>query len=247
MEINIKTLPKNTGNRSSTDLLKDGTTAANTGYENCTMGTNTATILIVEDDRNVAEVLRARLESLGYHICDIARTGKDAISSALRCHPDLILMDIMLEGDMEGIEASERIIRQIDVPVIFITCLTDQRIVDRVIKTNPYGYIPKPYTLSELRYTIEIALIKFRAGKEREQLITQLESALAEVKQLSGLLPICASCKKIRDEEGRWHPIEAYIHSRTAAKFSHGICPECIPRIYPELNGKKPESSNSKS
>jgi len=247
MEINIKMLPISAINRSATDLLKDEATAAIAGYENCTMRTNTATILIVEDDRNVAEVLRARLESLGYHIGDIARTGRDAISSAIRCHPDLILMDIMLEGDMEGIETSEHIIRQMDVPIIFITCLTDQRIVDRVIKTNPYGYIPKPYTLSELRYTIEVAFNKFRAGKEREKLIAQLESTLAEVKQLSGFLPICASCKGIRDEEGKWHPIEAYIHSRTAAKFSHGICPECIPKIYPELNGQKPASSNSKS
>lgn len=194
-------------------------------------------ILIVEDDRNVAEVLQVRLISLGYRICDIARSGQDAIVLAIRHRPDLILMDIMLEGNMEGIEASEQITRRMDVPIVFITCLSDQRVLDRIIKTHPYGYILKPYNVSELRYSIEIALIKFRAGKERESLITQLESALAEVKRLSGLLPICSSCKKIRDENGEWHQIESYIHSHSEADFSHSICPECKPKVYPELYG----------
>ena len=68
---------------------------------------------------------------------------------------------------------------------------------------------------------------------ERENLIEQLQAALAEVHTLSGLLPICAACKKIRDEAGQWHGIESYIADRSTAQFSHGFCPDCLERLYP--------------
>src|SRR5579862_3170605 len=72
------------------------------------------------------------------------------------------------------------------------------------------------------------------AEAERERLIQELQDALARVKSLSGLLPICASCRKIRDKEGRWQQLEIYIREHTEADFSHGICPECRQRLYPE-------------
>ncbi len=76
---------------------------------------------------------------------------------------------------------------------------------------------------------------QIRAGKERERLIGKLKAALAHVKRLSGLLPICSSCKKIRDDKGYWKQIEDYIKDHSEAEFSHGICPECINRLYPEF------------
>lgn len=72
------------------------------------------------------------------------------------------------------------------------------------------------------------------AEKERELLIGQLQDALAKVRTLSGLLPICAACRRIRDKQGAWHNIESYIRNHTEADFSHGICPECRKRLYPE-------------
>lgn len=74
-----------------------------------------------------------------------------------------------------------------------------------------------------------------RAEKEKENLIVELQKALSEVKKLSGFLPICASCKKIRDDEGYWQQIESYIMDRSEAQFSHGICPDCARKLYPEL------------
>ncbi|MFH0825435.1 MAG: PAS domain-containing protein [Pseudomonadota bacterium] len=74
-----------------------------------------------------------------------------------------------------------------------------------------------------------------RAQKEREKVIIELQMALAQVKKLSGLLPICASCKKIRDDQGYWQQIEAYIRDRSEAEFSHAICPECARRLYPDI------------
>jgi hypothetical protein len=72
-----------------------------------------------------------------------------------------------------------------------------------------------------------------RAQEERERLIVELQGALAEVRTLSGLLPICASCKKIRDDQGYWNRIEDYVSSHSKATFSHGICPECAKKLYP--------------
>ncbi len=195
--------------------------------------------MIVEDDPHVATVLEARLQSFGYTVCNIARSGPSAVRSTVECKPDLVLMDILLEGDMNGIEAAELIHNQVDVPIIFVTCLSDQSMLDKAIRANAYGYILKPYDNAELRFTIEIALIKHQAAKEREKLIADLEKALLEVKRLSGLLPICASCKKIRDKEGNWQQIEDYIHSHSEADFSHGICPQCARKLYPELYSHK--------
>lgn len=77
-----------------------------------------------------------------------------------------------------------------------------------------------------------------QAEAERERLIGELQEALAKVKTLSGLLPICASCKKIRDDKGYWNQIEGYIHDHSEAEFSHSICPDCARRLYPEIYEK---------
>ncbi len=137
--------------------------------------THGARILVVEDVANVATVLKARLESYEYQVCDIASTGHRAITSALEHRPDLILMDILLEGDMNGIEAAEQIIKRIDVPIIYLSCVNDQAILERAIHTNPFGFILKPYDNTELRFAIENALNKHRAFKEREKRIAELE------------------------------------------------------------------------
>lgn len=71
--------------------------------------------------------------------------------------------------------------------------------------------------------------------KERENLILELTEALSKVKKLSGMLPICASCKKIRDDKGYWNQIESYIGDHSEAEFSHGICPDCAKKLYPEF------------
>ncbi|MDA8141691.1 MAG: response regulator [Desulfobacteraceae bacterium] len=195
-------------------------------------------ILVVEDDEHVADVLEARLESFGHQVCDIVKSGPAAVRSALQHRPDLVLMDILLEGEMNGVEAAELIHNQVDVPIVFITCLSDQAVLNRAVQANAYGYILKPYDTAELRYTIEIALLKHKNAREHQILIQRLEKALEEVKKLSGLLPICSSCKKIRDDQGQWQEIEEYIHSHSDADFSHGICPQCAQKLYPEIYKK---------
>ena len=78
------------------------------------------------------------------------------------------------------------------------------------------------------------AIERKRSEEERSRLILELQESLARVRTLSGLLPICASCKKIRDDKGYWNQIETYIKDRSEAEFTHGICPECAQRLYPQ-------------
>jgi CheY-like chemotaxis protein len=134
-------------------------------------------ILVVEDVINVATVLKTRLEAYGYVVCDVATTGAKAIAGAIEHQPDLILMDILLKGKMNGIEAAERIRSRFDIPIIYLSCLNDQKILDRAIKTKPYGFILKPYDNEELRFSIENALIKHREDRARKAHIAELEQA----------------------------------------------------------------------
>ncbi len=91
----------------------------------------------------------------------------------------------------------------------------------------------KPY---QVYTTFEDITDLKNAEEKREQLIGELKEALSKVKILSGLLPICASCKKIRDDKGHWSQMESYIRERSEADFSHGICPECAKRLYPDVD-----------
>ena len=83
-----------------------------------------------------------------------------------------------------------------------------------------------------------------KAERERAQLVAELQEALDNVQTLSGLLPICASCRRIRDDEGQWQPVEVYISDRSEADFSHGICPECAQELYPDML-QAPEEAHS--
>lgn len=92
-----------------------------------------------------------------------------------------------------------------------------------------------------LVFGVVIAVTVFQRGKaekEREELILRLQDALAHVKTLRGLLPICANCKRIRDDQGYWRSVEAYVRDHSEAEFTHGLCPECASKLYPEYVGE---------
>ena len=119
-------------------------------------------ILVVEDEGIVAEDLRRRLTSLGYFVVDSVATGERALASAALHLPDLVLMDIMLQGDMDGITTAEHMLQLRDIPIIYVTAYADDRTLERAKITEPYGYILKPFERRELHTTIEIALYKHR-------------------------------------------------------------------------------------
>lgn len=117
------------------------------------------TILIVEDERDVAYILMHTVGRLGFQVAGIEDTGERAIEAAGKLKPDVILMDIKLAGKVDGIEAADAIRKQYKIPVIFITALTDDQTLERVAVSAPYGFIVKPFTDDELRAVIDIALL----------------------------------------------------------------------------------------
>lgn len=140
-----------------------------------------AKILVVEDEVIISKDIQQSLKQLGYEVCGSANTGELAIELAEELSPDLILMDIVLKGKLSGVEAVEEIKKSMDIPVIFLTAYADENTLDRAKKTEPSGYITKPFKESDLKITIEIALHnhskKKDQGKELELLYTLAESA----------------------------------------------------------------------
>lgn len=115
-------------------------------------------IMIVEDELIVAENLAKNLNKLGYKVTAIIDSGEDAITQAVATHPDMILMDIMLQGDLDGVEAAGEIHSQLHIPVIYMTAYADNKTIDRAKKTEPYGYLVKPFKPQDIQATIEVAL-----------------------------------------------------------------------------------------
>jgi len=131
-------------------------------------------ILIVEDEGVVALSIRATLTKMGYKVIGIAVTGNEAISLAGQYNPDVILMDIHIKGDMDGIQTTEKLNEITDIPVIFLTAYADDETVRRAIKTRSSSYLVKPYNPRELYSNIEFAIykrrMKDRHGSNRENL-----------------------------------------------------------------------------
>ncbi|MBS0169376.1 MAG: response regulator [Nitrospira sp.] len=130
-----------------------------------------ANILIVEDEPVVAKDIQLSLQRLGYRVPATATSGEEAIRKAGDTHPDLILMDIVLKGKMDGVETARQIQRRQDVPVIYLTAYADHHTLERAKVTSPAGYMLKPYQANELRTTIELALHRAQHDRHlREQL-----------------------------------------------------------------------------
>ncbi|OGR08250.1 MAG: histidine kinase [Deltaproteobacteria bacterium RIFOXYD12_FULL_50_9] len=192
-------------------------------------------IMIVEDDRIIAEDIRLAVLQAGYFVSDMVASGEDALLAITAHRPDLVLMDIFLKGEMDGITAAELIKKNCGIPFIYLTSHSDAQTIKRAKATGPFGYLIKPFVERELEVAIEMALYKHKMEQEREQLIIELREALTRVKTLEGLLPICAWCKKIRTDDGYWEQLEGYIQKHSNAQFSHGICNECYQKQCDKL------------
>jgi PAS domain S-box-containing protein len=117
-------------------------------------------VLIVEDESIVAKDIQQRLENLGYEVSSIASTGETAISRINKNRPDIVLMDIRLKGDMDGVKTAEKIHNHFNIPVVYLTAYADNRTLERAKVTEPYGYIIKPVEDTELKSNMELALYK---------------------------------------------------------------------------------------
>jgi AmiR/NasT family two-component response regulator len=206
-------------------------------------------VLVIEDEAITAADIQDRLEVLGYEVAGWGTTGAEAIELARNSAPDLILMDIMLKGPMNGIQAAHLIRVELSIPVIFLTANSDEAVLEKAKISEPFAYLLKPFEERQLRTNIEMALYKSRMERERERILKELQDALNTIKTLSGLLPICAWCKSVRDDSGYWMRVEQYVEAHSQATFSHSVCPECASRYFgPEMfQGENPASGESGS
>ncbi|MBI3271334.1 MAG: response regulator [Planctomycetes bacterium] len=190
-----------------------------------------ARILVVEDEGVVALDLQQRLQRMGHTVAGHASDGREAVALAARLGPDLILMDIRLDGAPDGIEAAEAIRTGSCVPIVYLTALSDQATLDRAKTTAPEAFVLKPIRDRELQITIEMVLNRHRMEAEKQRLTREIREAQAQVKMLRGLLKICARCKRIRDDAGAWVLVETYIERHSEASFTHGYCPDCADAV----------------
>lgn len=194
--------------------------------------------LIAEDNSTTRLLLESTLAEWGY---DVVATsdGAEAWRELQRAHaPELILLDWKMPG-MDGIEVCRKLRQLPDTQaahVILVTARRDKEDIVAGLEAGADDYITKPFEPSELRARLQAGARIVELQKHLADRVRELESALAKVKQLQGLLPICAYCKKIRDDRNYWQQVESYISSHSEAQFSHGICPECHERVVkPEL------------
>jgi response regulator RpfG family c-di-GMP phosphodiesterase len=129
---------------------------------------NSQNIMVVEDEWVVSDQICSDLKDFGYTVCQTATSGEEAIRKVEAERPDLILMDIILKSEMDGIETAERITSQFDIPIIYLTAYTNHGYIERAKQTNPFGYLVKPFIKNELHTSLEMALHKHRVDKNRK-------------------------------------------------------------------------------
>jgi AmiR/NasT family two-component response regulator len=183
-------------------------------------------VLIAEDDYLVSKMITGLLKEIGGTVVGGAVDGLETVEMTQSLQPDVVLMDIKMP-DMDGLEATR---------LIFERCPTPG-LVEEASAAGAGAYLVKPPNAREMERAITIAIARFDDLMELRRLNAELEDALAQVQTLSGLLPICSSCKKIHDDEGYWHQVEVYIQDHSDVLFSHGPCPECMKKLYPEIFG----------
>ena len=163
-----------------------------------------------------------------------------AIKAVNTSSPDLILLDIRMPG-MDGYEVCKQLKSEEKtrgIPIIFISALNELEDKVKAFSLGGVDYITKPFQVEEVLARVKTHLTLRNLQKSLEDKNAQLQKALDEIKILQGIIPICANCKKIRDDKGFWNQVEAYISKHSEAKFSHSICPTCAKELYPELTPK---------
>ncbi|MDZ4853378.1 MAG: response regulator [Nitrospirota bacterium] len=205
-------------------------------------------ILIVDDSPDQQVLLRDILGKAGHTdllSADSAKVAFPMLDMDGQDPPtqiDLILMDVFMP-ELDGVEACRQIKRRphlCDIPIIMVTAKSDRSNLQAAFAAGANDYITKPVNSVELLARVSSALAlkkemdcrKAREGELRRS-NDELQKALREVKVLRGLIPICASCKKIRNDGGFWQQLEEYIGEHSEAEFSHGICQPCVEKLYP--------------
>lgn len=195
-------------------------------------------VLIAEDEAASRLLLEATLRGWGHEV--VVTVDGDAAWAALQRSdaPSIAILDWMMPGP-EGVEGCRRVHAQgSPTPpyLILLTANSERAKVIAGLEAGAGDFMGKPFDPDALRARLIVATRVVDLRAKLAERVRELEAAMGRVKQLHGLLPICAYCKKIRDDRNHWQRVEEYVSAHTDAEFSHGICPECYERILtPQL------------
>ncbi|MBD3167993.1 MAG: response regulator [candidate division Zixibacteria bacterium] len=209
-------------------------------------------ILIAEDDNVSRKILKANLEKWGYDVV-VTTNGDDALKElSADSAPNLAILDWMMPG-MDGVEVCRHIRERKPHGFLYLIMLTAKGEKDDIVRGLESGaddYVIKPFDKAELHARVKVGERMVKLELSLEEKITELNEAIANVHQLQGIIPICAWCKKIRDDGQYWHALEEYLSENSEAQFSHSICPDCREKQFGEFfneNEKELENSSEES
>ena len=198
-------------------------------------------ILIAEDDAVSRRLLEVTLRKFGHEVV-VAHDGTEAWALLqVADAPRLAILDWMMP-EIDGVEICRRLRRIPNAAPPYLILLTAKSSKEDIVTGLDAGandYLTKPFHHAELRARVQVGVQVLELQSKLADRVSELEGALAQVRQLEGLLPICSYCKKIRDEQNFWQRVDSYLSEHTDVMFSHGICPDCYRDVVqPQLDEK---------
>jgi CheY-like chemotaxis protein len=197
------------------------------------MNSSTNRILVAEDHYVSRHLLERNLQNWGFEVI----SAQDGAAAAEILEgpeaPSIAILDWMMPR-MDGVEVCQRIRKNHNNPYIYLLMLTAKSQKDEIATGLDAGaddYVIKPFDPDELRARLKVGQRVVELERTLEKRVKDLEAALADVKRLKSLLPICMYCKSVRDDQDYWRQIDEYIYTETGTDFSHGICPACMEKI----------------
>ena len=194
-------------------------------------------ILIAEDDVTSRTVLAGVLKKSGHEVVETVNGAAAWDALQQPDAPPLVILDWMMP-QMDGPEVVRRVraLQSSQPPyIVMLTARGEKADIIAGLDAGANDYLAKPFDAGELRARVEVGRRMVELQGALAAKVEELRQSLDQIKTLRGIVPICANCKKIRDDQGYWNQVEAYVCEHTEAEFSHGICPECIKKLYPEL------------
>jgi DNA-binding response OmpR family regulator len=194
-------------------------------------------ILIAEDDDTSRMVLETLLTREGYRVIS-TKDGLEAWEELkLKNAPRLAILDFMMPGlDGLGVIRNVRALPTAVPPyLIMLSTRSDKADVITGLDAGANDYLAKPFDPGELRARVEVGRRMIEMRLELSEKVEELRKALDQVRTLKGIVPICANCKNVRDDQGYWNRVENYVKEHTEAEFSHAVCPDCMKKLYPQF------------
>ena len=182
-------------------------------------------VLVVDDEAIITMQLEERLSAMGYTVAGMAASGEEAVEKARRLRPDIVLMDIVMPGRMNGIEAAKIVTDELDIPVVFVTSYADDAIIEKAKYVRPYGYIVKPFNELEIKAAIEVAL--FRKGTEQQILKKGKKSDQEKI--------VTADAGQLAQDDLTYHDLP-----EIKTVLLHDIFADIVLYLYTEHAAKEP-------